>query len=268
MQVHGATQPFGQAQQGQQVIAIAGAPAEGRPEYPPQQATRPGHPPGQLQPRRAGPEGDRHQGHQLQLQPALPALLQLQQGLPARLSRRPGAVHMAAQAPQAIAPGPIQARFAPLQHLVGRALVGFAAIGGQGRRHRRGPVGKGAPTEGLIEMDMGIHGWRQRQGSGGQLGAGRYGLDGADAASADPQAHRHQPLTVASGQACEGWIQEGSRQAQGRQPAAARGRLPGRPRGRFGPFLTNGGLRHGAEPGPLLVCRTRNWPAPARVRAR
>ena len=197
MQVHGAAQPFGQAQQGQEVSGIAGAPAEGRPQHPPQQAARPGHPPGQLQPRRARPEGDWHQGHQLQLEAAPPALLQLQQGLPAGLGRRTGAVHMAAQAPQAIAPGPIQGRFAPLQHLVGRALLRFAAIGGQGRRHGGGLVREGAPAEGLIKMDVGIHGRRDRQGSGGLARPCGAGLDGLDAASVDGQAHRDQPLAVA-----------------------------------------------------------------------
>ena len=164
VQVNAAAQLPGQLQQGVEVRPIAPAAGEGRTQNAAQQSTRGGHPPRQGQALTGAPLRQRREGDQLELNSACPALLQLEQGLPAGLSAGTTAIDMTAQPPQAVAPGPLKGPLTALQHLLSRTALPLLEIQGQGRLHPAAVVGELRPTEGLIEVDMGVHQWRQRQG--------------------------------------------------------------------------------------------------------
>lgn len=85
----------------------AGVERKGAPSTP-QQAAAGGDPGGERLPFGRAPVAHRHQGHQLQLHPAAPVVAQFQQHLPAGGGPGAEAVDVAADRPQAVAPGPLQ----------------------------------------------------------------------------------------------------------------------------------------------------------------
>ena len=164
VQVNAQAQALRQLQQAAKGLRVAGRLTKRRAQYAPQQTAGGRHPPRQGLARRRTPVAQGRQGHQLQLQPLAPALAQLQQRLPAGLASGAGAVDVAADRPQAMAPGPLQGPLPPLQNLFGAALGKLPLVGLHGGGHGALPIGEGRSGKGLVEVGVGLHRRGDRQG--------------------------------------------------------------------------------------------------------
>ena len=249
VQIHPAAEALRQPQQGQQRRAVGRAGAEGGAEHAAQQTATGGHPGGEGLTLRCAPVPHRHKGHQLQLHPAPPVAAKLQQHLPAGGGPGAEAVDVAADRPQPVAPGSLQGLLAPLPHPVGLPLGRFPAVRRHGPGHGAVGIGEGFSAEGLVEVGMGLHQRRERQGQGGAASA--QPMDGTDPPGGLLQLHRHQPLGIGGRQPGHG-IQQGPGKAHRRQQAGRRWRVA-----------------HGIGlPGALSPAETSTkWPAIARVTA-
>ena len=224
MQIHPAAKLLRQGQQGCQGFLLRQSRTPiGRPEHPAEQAAPIGHLPGEGLALGARPIQQRHQGHQLQINPALPTLAQGQQGPPTGLGPRAAAVDMGAHRPQAIAPTPLQGRFRAGQHLGLAALAMLPLVLGQGLGHGALPVGEEGPGEGLVQVGMGLHQRGQGQGQRGAITARGKGLDRHNRACGVVDLHRHQPLLVGPGQGLKGRIQQAARHAHLQGPGQGHG---------------------------------------------
>ena len=196
--------------------------------------------------------GQGRQGHQLQVQPIAPALPQLQQCLPTGLASGAATVDVAADRPQAMAPGPLQGPLTPLPHLLGAALGRLPPVGLHGAGHGALPIREGRGGKGLVEVGVGLHRRGDRQGQARTPGRRRIqGQDAGDATLLPGQLHRHQAVGIRRRQPGVTGVEQTARQPR-RQPA----------RGGRG-CRADGTHRLG----PWPLCTRANCPAAAKVTA-
>ena len=170
----------------------------------------------------------RRQGHQLQINPTLPALSLGDQRLPTGFSPRADAVDVAADGPDAIAPAALQGRLRPLQHLLGGALAVLPLVLRQSRGHGALPIGGIGRGEGLIQMGVGLHQGREGHGQLAGIATGWQRPQGAHDAVLLLDLQRHQTLPIRLGKPHGPRVEEvaGQLEAQGASPHH-RARRPG-----------------------------------------
>jgi hypothetical protein len=156
VQIHGKAMTISQAKQSLQLL-IHGGPKHRWFQYTAQQPTAPCETPGHGFRLSARPKGKGRQGHQLKLHPTLPTPLEKLKRLPTRCSARATTINMATDGPQTLRERLLQSPFSAGQHHLSRARLMLREIGLQRPVIGAEKIGMVLPSEGFIEMHMGIH---------------------------------------------------------------------------------------------------------------
>ena len=215
VQIHGAAMALRQPQQGQQGVPILATGREGSPQHPAEHPPTVRQPPGQGLPLRSEPVKDRHQRHQLEIQAPLPTAAALLQHLPTRGRPRPQTVDMAAECPQSVLPGQSQGPIRPGFHHRRLAFGRLPPIGDHGGGHSALGVDLNGGAEGLVEVNVGIHQWRERQGE--ERRRTTPGIDRLHPIPIQAELHGHQSIAIDRAKIGTAGIQQGPGQPQRRQ---------------------------------------------------